>query len=155
MEKTKECQRKAAEEKEKIRKEVIEESKMIERRVYDKEKGKTIVVVEKVEPMTWNEDVENDFFDRMATKLAAREKNKKQLEEQIMHANYPFKPEISSSSNKINEKLDEDESVDEEGLTKFDKFLKRVDEDLENRILSNPQKYAKKKVDDAPTAFKV
>ena len=155
MEKTKESQRKGAEEKERIRKEVLEESKMVEKRVFDKEKGKTVVVVEKIESLTWNESMENDFFDRMAAKLVAREKKKKQMEEKIVCENYPFKPQISSSSSKINEKLAEDEEEDDEGATKFEKFLKRVDEDLENRVQSNPQKYAKKKVDDAPLAFKV
>lgn len=145
LKKTKEFQMKAAEEKEKLHKEVMEEVKMVEKRYYDKQLGRIVSVRTLPDKRVWNENVEHEFFDRLSTKLTERDKKIKELSQKLEGETCTFKPIIASHRNR--DKLDSDDDDDEAtGKAIFQRFIHRVDEDIAERRIKNPERFGTKRV---------
>jgi hypothetical protein len=147
FEKAKVCANKAANERCKIREEVIEDLRMVEKQVFDKQLGKIVTTRTMPEKLVWNDDIENEFFERMATKLVVREKKNKELGQKLESESYTFKPYIASARNRDN--LDSEDDDDEAGGSNraiYQRFIHRVDEDIAERRIKNPERFGTKRV---------
>lgn len=149
LDNTKKFAEEAAESKVKIREEVIRESKQVERRKFDKSTGTVRTVVEEQPELQFDDEMEKEFFDRMEKKMAEREKKKTQLAEELTAAKCPFKPVIVSKKKKDLD-FEEDDMDEDPGQA----FLKRMEDDIEDRRRSHPEKYVEKKPVQSNQTFK-
>ena len=112
----------------------------------DPSTGKTVTYKEYPKQAVLTPQEEQEFFDRIDEMMRRREEKVKALDEQLAQEKCPFKPTISSKSRKKSNESDEESSEDEEeGSNPVQAFLKRYNEDLEERRGKNPGKYIRPK----------
>lgn len=133
----------AQEEKHAVEEEMIKETRTVEKRSFNKEIGRVVVVKELPSAKKWNEDVENEFFERMATKLTERDQKLKTLTTQIESESCTFKPKISTRRSSLDS---DEEDEDDENNAVYQRFIRRVDEDIAERRVKNPERFATKRV---------
>lgn len=143
-----EFSQRVAEKKQRLRKEVEDEFKCVQRTEVDPRTGKTVTyLAERKQVLTPEEELE--FFDRIEDMLRRREQNVKALEEKIYREKFPFKPAISSKARLGSKHADsEDEPSDsdaDDAGNPVRAFLKRYKEDLDQRRDKFPMKYVRSK----------
>ena len=79
---------------------------------------------------------EDKFFQRLNEQLASREQSVKQIDAEVYGSTCTFKPTITRRKGEEPDTFDSDDENE-----KFEKFLRRVDDDLEIRREKMPQKY--------------
>lgn len=129
--------RKVAEKKERIRKEIDEEAKLVEKKVIDPSTGALKVVQEKIVNKNLSAAEEQEFFLRLADKLKRRQEKVNKIEQEVYTQKYPFKPTITKMQRYGSDSEDEDSEVSDP----FEAFLERYEEDLEHRREKLPEKY--------------
>jgi hypothetical protein len=108
-----------------------------ERRDVDRETGQ-INVVKEIEPALFDHETEKEFFQRMAEKLALKDRRLKRVEDSTYGVNCTFKPVITKRKTK-----EEEEEMDEE-FDPAEAFMGRMEEDLLQRMTERPELYVTK-----------
>jgi hypothetical protein len=108
------------------------------------------------EKLKWTEVMEKEFFERTALKLQEREKKNKELAGTLQNETCSFKPRIASHRGRDRNSMDSDEEDDDDGEARaiYQRFIRRVDEDIVQRRIKNPERFATKRVYDT-SQFKV
>lgn len=141
-----EYSQKVAEKKQQLRQTLENEFKCVTRTELDPATGKTVTYKEYPKQVVLTPQEEQEFFDRIDEMMRRREEKVKALDEQLAQEKCPFKPTISSKSRKKSNESDEESSEDdEEGSNPVQAFLRRYNEDLEDRRSKNPGKYIRPK----------
>ncbi|KAJ1419340.1 hypothetical protein B484DRAFT_453446 [Ochromonadaceae sp. CCMP2298] len=139
LKKNLEYAQRVAEKKTRLRSELEEEFKCIQRREYDPLTGKSHTYTDyNKQRLTAQEELE--FFDRIDSMLQHRESKVKELDDKIYRDNYPFKPTITKYARR-----DDKDDDDDSDLEPSEAFLKRYNQDLESRRDKFPTKYLRSK----------
>lgn len=121
------------------------EFKCVHRKELDPATGKTITYKEYPKQTVLTPQEEQEFFDRIDEMMRRREEKVKALDDKLAQEKCPFKPTISSKSRKNTNESDEESEEEEEGANPVQAFLRRYNEDLEDRRGKNPGKYIRPK----------
>lgn len=109
--------------------------KSTERKMYDKKSGK-IITIKAEHDAKWDEEMEASFFERMKEYFEKKKGALKAIEEDAYSATLTFKPSVRRRDG---------EEPDEDVLQIIANFLRRYEEDLEERHTTQPWRFAQKR----------